>query len=71
MVLYSLATSLIATVADTYTVGMYVLTEDEYHQMDLETAELVDKPGQYLVTIEMFHQLHCLVGLSRNLKRVP
>jgi hypothetical protein len=41
---------------------MYSLTKQEYDQLPLETVEVPDKPNEYLITIEMFHQLHCLVG---------
>ncbi|KAH8810660.1 hypothetical protein F5884DRAFT_897231 [Xylogone sp. PMI_703] len=41
-------------------VGMYSLTKEEYDQLPLETTEVPGQPGQYLVTIEVFHQLHCL-----------
>jgi Mycotoxin biosynthesis protein UstYa len=43
---------------------MYSLTREEYEQLPLETAQVVGKDDQYLVTIEMFHQIHCLVSLS-------
>jgi hypothetical protein len=44
---------------------MYSLTREEYEQLPLETAQVVGKDDQYLVTIEMFHQIHCLVSLRR------
>jgi hypothetical protein len=40
---------------------MYSLTEDEYQQLDITTTKVGHKPDQRLVTIEVFHQLHCLV----------
>jgi hypothetical protein len=43
-------------------VGMYSLFEDEYAQMAINTTKVVHKPEQRLVTIEVFHQLHCLVS---------
>jgi hypothetical protein len=45
------------------TVGIYSLTAEEYNAQELETAQLVRDKNQYIVTIEMFHQLHCLVSL--------
>jgi hypothetical protein len=42
-------------------VGMYSLNQDEYDKLPLETAQIVGTDDQYLVTIEVFHQLHCLV----------
>jgi hypothetical protein len=39
---------------------MYVLNQDEYNQLSYNTAELVDRQGEYLITLEVFHQLHCL-----------
>ncbi|KAH8655088.1 hypothetical protein BGZ60DRAFT_532709 [Tricladium varicosporioides] len=41
-------------------VGNYVLTKEEHDKLDIETAELMDRPGEYLITLEVFHQLHCL-----------
>ena len=41
---------------------MYSLTKEEYEQLSLETTSVPGKPDQYLVTIEVFHQLHCLVS---------
>lgn len=42
-------------------VGMYVMTASEYAQVNFETAPLHDSQGsQYLVMLEVFHQLHCL-----------
>lgn len=43
---------------------MYSLTPSEYKELDLDTAQVFDHPDQYLVTIEVFHQLHCLVWLQ-------
>jgi hypothetical protein len=47
-------------------VGMYSLTEDEYNQLDITTIQAVNAPEQRLVTIEVFHQLHCLVSGSSS-----
>ena len=44
---------------------MASLTEDEYNQLDITTLKAVNKPDQRLVTIEVFHQLHCLVSGNR------
>ncbi|KAF2251126.1 hypothetical protein BU26DRAFT_563071 [Trematosphaeria pertusa] len=41
-------------------VGMFVLNAEEYKRLGRPTAELVDRPGEYLVTLEVMHQLHCL-----------
>ncbi|CZR55584.1 uncharacterized protein PAC_05472 [Phialocephala subalpina] len=46
-------------------VGMYSLTPSEYKELDLDTAQVIKHPGQYLVTIEVFHQLHCLNYLRK------
>jgi hypothetical protein len=43
-------------------VGNIVITKEEYGQLRVKTATLVDDPDHYLVTIEVFHQLHCLVS---------
>lgn len=40
---------------------MVVLTREEYEQLDVETTTLVGDEEHYLVTLEVFHQLHCLV----------
>lgn len=42
-------------------VGMVVITKEEYEQLDVETTTLVGDEDHYLVTLEVFHQLHCLV----------
>ena len=42
--------------------GMASLTEDEYNSMDINTTYAVNDHSQRLVTIEVFHQLHCLVS---------
>lgn len=47
-------------------VGMYSLTQEEYDQLPLETTIVPGKPDEYLVTIEVFHQLHCLNYLRRR-----
>ncbi|KAF2736572.1 hypothetical protein EJ04DRAFT_432905 [Polyplosphaeria fusca] len=39
---------------------MYVLNSSAYTSLGLQTAELIDQPGNYLITLEVFHQLHCL-----------
>lgn len=39
---------------------MTVITKEEYHQLNVETTHLVGDSENYIVTIEMFHQLHCL-----------
>ncbi|CZR60198.1 uncharacterized protein PAC_10094 [Phialocephala subalpina] len=41
-------------------VGMYSLTEKEYGSLPLETTTVPGKLDEYLVTFEVFHQLHCL-----------
>lgn len=46
----------------TWIVGMYSLTKEEYEKMSLETTIVPGKPDEYLITIEVFHQLHCLVS---------
>jgi len=43
-------------------VGNAVITKEEYRQLRVKTAALVDDPDHYIVTIEVFHQLHCLVS---------
>lgn len=45
------------------TVGVYSLTAEEYEGLPIETVQVVGKQDQYIVTIEMFHQLHCLVSV--------
>lgn len=49
-------------------VAMYSLKREEYEQLPLHTAQVVGQPDQYLVRIEMFHQLHCLVSLCPYMK---
>lgn len=48
--------------ADYNLVGMVVITKEEHQQLNVETTHLVGDDDNYLVTIEVFHQLHCLVG---------
>ncbi|KAI0146667.1 hypothetical protein BJ166DRAFT_538319 [Pestalotiopsis sp. NC0098] len=43
-----------------YNVGMTVITREENDQLQVETTHLVGDSEHYLVTIEVFHQLHCL-----------
>ncbi len=40
---------------------MYSLTKEEYGQLGLETSTVPGQEDEYLVTLEVFHQLHCLV----------
>lgn len=40
---------------------MYSLTHDEYDQLPITTTEIIGRKDEYLVTIEVFHQIHCLV----------
>lgn len=47
-------------------VGVYSLTDDEYEHWGGATAQVMDKPDQHVVVIEMFHQLHC-VNMIRDL----
>jgi len=41
---------------------MYSLTKDEYEQLGIETSVVPAQKDEYLITLEVFHQLHCLVG---------
>lgn len=42
---------------------MYSLTKEEYDQLDLETSVVPGQEDEYIITLEVFHQLHCLVLL--------
>lgn len=42
---------------------MYSLTKEEYDQLKLQTSHVPGQENEYLITIEVFHQLHCLVLL--------
>ncbi|KAK0716042.1 hypothetical protein B0H67DRAFT_489190, partial [Lasiosphaeris hirsuta] len=42
-------------------VGMYSLTKEENNQLGIETSIVPGRKDEYLVTLEVFHQLHCLV----------
>jgi len=46
---------------------MYSLTKQEYEQLNLETAVVPDHEDERIITLEVFHQLHCLVRLSISL----
>ncbi|KAL1981350.1 hypothetical protein VTN96DRAFT_2741 [Rasamsonia emersonii] len=50
-----------------YDVGMVVITKEEYEQLDVETTTLVGDEDHYLVTLEVFHQLHCLDYLRNTI----
>lgn len=45
------------------TVGFVMATQDEMEQMNVTSVKAKDGSG-YLVTIDVFHQLHCLVSKS-------
>lgn len=49
-------------------VGIYTLSKDEYNSLGLDTAQLSfrNMQGHYVVALEMFHQLHCLVSSDRK-----
>lgn len=38
------------------------MTDEEYSLWGGATAQVIDKPDQHIVVIEMFHQLHCVVS---------
>lgn len=46
------------------TVGMYSLNRDEYSMFgaDFQTAQVATSTEDHIVVVDMFHQLHCLVG---------
>ncbi len=44
------------------TVGFVMATQDEMNQMNITSVSAKDGSG-YLVTIDVFHQLHCLVSI--------
>ncbi len=49
-------------------IGMYVrITEDEARMLDHPTAQ-VHKGGGYIVTLDVYHQLHCLNYLRMALE---
>lgn len=45
-------------------VGITRIPESEAIQMANRTSAIQDDPGYYAVTIDVFHQLHCLVSLQ-------
>ena len=42
-------------------VGMYSLTPEEYKHLGLETSIVPGNEEEHVITLEVFHQLHCLV----------
>ncbi|KAJ9660930.1 hypothetical protein H2198_002275 [Neophaeococcomyces mojaviensis] len=51
-------------------VGIYSMTDEEYTQWGGATAQVAGEPDQHVVTIELFHQLHCM-HLLRNIIYSP
>lgn len=49
-------------------VGMYTITREEYAQLNMKTSHSPANEDEFLITLEVFHQLHCLVWL--NLPRI-
>lgn len=47
-------------------VGIVSIHEDEAARLPGGTARSAVNPNEYVVELEMFHQLHCLVSKSRN-----
>lgn len=45
---------------------MYSLTQEEYDQLELQTSHVPGQEDEYIITLEVFHQLHCLVSSSIN-----
>ncbi|KAH8198750.1 hypothetical protein TruAng_007070 [Truncatella angustata] len=45
---------------DILSVGVVAINEKENSKLTNGSAPLLGKPGQYVVELEMFHQLHCL-----------
>ncbi|KAI1263898.1 hypothetical protein F5Y18DRAFT_428781 [Xylariaceae sp. FL1019] len=41
------------------------IPKGEAEHLDTPTAEIADDPGQYVVTVEVFHSLHCLDELRK------
>lgn len=42
--------------------GFMMIMKDAADKLPNKTAEVPGKPGEYIITLEVFHQLHCLVS---------
>ncbi|KAM7220099.1 protein of unknown function (DUF3328) domain containing protein [Rhypophila decipiens] len=47
-------------------VGMYSLTTEEYAHLGLETSIVPGQKDEHIITLEVFHQLHCLNYLRKR-----
>jgi hypothetical protein len=47
-----------------YIAGIVKLDEQEAKRLPNKTAQVSGEPGSYIASLEMFHQLHCLVLLE-------
>lgn len=47
------------------------MSGEEYARLPagLKTTEDVNRPGEYVVMLSVFHQLHCLVCLNHFIRR--
>ncbi|KAK4187192.1 hypothetical protein QBC35DRAFT_385334, partial [Podospora australis] len=55
--------------ADLYDFGISRISTEEARPMHNKTLPIPDKEGGYIVQLAVFHQLHCLASLPKNLIR--
>jgi hypothetical protein len=48
-------------------VGISVISEQEANYLDRPTVQVIGRPGQYIVELDVFHQLHCINDLRKIL----
>jgi hypothetical protein len=51
-------------ITEVFAVGIYSMIDEEHDLWGGATVQVPDKPDQHIVVIEMFHQLHGVVGPS-------